>query len=445
MTNLKIAIVLCILFISCSVFCDESSTDNALSLSLNDAINTAFVNNKAIQIQEQEIKIAKTDIMGVKSAFLPKVNLGGSYTYNDAILTLPKPLSEEMEKDMGVFTGYRHDNKIGLSVNESIYSGGADFARLKQARLNLKIQEETLRARKLDIQFETKRLYYGILLAYETERITQNLYNQALAHYDDVKTKFNQGTSSRFDVLQSKVQVSKIMPELVRSKNSVDLIQADFKKLLGIRMNEPIVLKGDLACSFIEIKEDEFLKDAYANKPEMALKLLGVDITKWSIEYAKAGWMPQVDAAVNYNFRSDDWSDMFNNRHNLWNAGVSVSIPVFDGFSTKAKVDAAKAKYSQAILDKDDLNDQIAVEIRRACLDLKEAEAVINSQNDSIEEAREALRISEISYDNGVGTNLDVLDAQVSLSQIEKNLSEGTYDYLMAKAYLNRTMGKETA
>lgn len=422
--------------------CDEPALSNTVPMSLAEAVNIAFANNKDIQIQEEEIKVAKANIMGAQSNFLPKVNLNASYTYNDAVLTIPQQIDPQTDKDLGIFTGYNNDNKIGITVNESIYNGGANIANFQQAKIRFKVQDETLRARKLDVEFEAKRLYYGLLLAYETERITQNLYNQAKAHYEDVLNKFNQGTASRFDALQSKVQVSKLMPELVKSRNAVLLIKADFKKLLGMKMQESIDLKDELACSFILIKEDDFLKQAYANKPEMILKLLGVDINQWSIQMARAEGRPQVEASAGYNFRSNSWGDMFNDRHSNWSAGVSVNVPIFDGFSTKAKVDAAKAKYSRSVLEKENINDQIAVDIRQACLDLKEAEAIIDSQRDSIDEAKEALKISEISYDNGVGTNLDILDAQVSLSQIEKNLSEGIYDYLMAKASLDRTMGQ---
>ena len=178
------------------------------------------------------------------------------------------------------------------------------------------------------------------------------------------------------------------------------------------------------------------------NKPEMILKSLGIDINKWSIQMAKSGFRPQVNAQGAYNYTSNNLANMFNDRHSNWNVGFSLTIPIFDGFSTKAKVDAAKARYLQAAIDKDNLSDQIALDIRQGCLDLRQAESIIDSQKDNIEEAKEALRIANVSYDNGEGTNLDVLDAQVSLSQIQKNLSEGIYDYLMAQAFLDRTMGK---
>ncbi|MFA7284159.1 MAG: TolC family protein, partial [Candidatus Omnitrophota bacterium] len=100
------------------------------------------------------------------------------------------------------------------------------------------------------------------------------------------------------------------------------------------------------------------------------------------------------------------------------------------------------ARYQEAFLSKDDMSDQIAVDIKKACLDLRQSQAIIDYTKDNVGEAREALRISEVNYDNGMGTNLDVLDSQVSLSQIEKDLANGIYDYLMAQAFLDQTMGK---
>jgi outer membrane protein TolC len=268
------------------------------------------------------------------------------------------------------------------------------------------------------------------------------LVNQSQTHYEDVKKKFEQGTSSKFDLLQSKVQVSKLIPELVKAKNAVDLIATDLKKILGLKIQDSLTLKDKLLYSLIEIKEEEFLKQAYLNTPEMHLKALGIDINKWAMEMARSGWRPQINSELGYSYRSNNLGNMFNERHSNWNAGFAVTIPIFDGFSTKAKVDQAAARYAQATLEKEDLGEQIALDIRKACLDLRQAETIINSSKDNVEEAKEALRISEVSYDNGEGTNLDVLDAQVSLSQIEKNLSEGTYDYLMACAFLDRTTGQ---
>jgi outer membrane protein TolC len=445
----KSAYILITLFLSLSVpargaFCEEIQSDNSPTiLSLEKTIHTALENNRDIQIQSLEVAVAKANIVAASSNFLPALSMGYGFTYTESVLTtnsLP-----ERRKDTRIFTGYRSDNYFDLSGKQMIYDGGASIANLKEARVRLKIQDETLRAKKLEIEFEAKRLFYGILFAHETLRIAQNLVDQAEEHYKDVKAKYEQGTSSRFDVLQSRVQISKLIPELIRAKNSIEIISAELKKLLYLNIQEEIKLTGRLNYLPIDLNEFAFLGEAYSNSPQMHLKKLGVDLNKWAIELAKSGYYPNINANTNYFYRSDKLVDMFNPRHYNWSVGISGTVSIFDGMSTKAKIDAAKSRYAQALLSQEDIREQIAVDIKRGCLDAKQAHAIILSQKDNIKEASEALKISYISYDNGVGINLDVIDSQVSLSQVENNLASGIYDYIMAKAFLDKVMGREYA
>ena len=432
-----------ILAITSSGWCEDKPAPSSFSLSLDDAIQTAFQNNKDLQIQAKEVDAARAFLLGTKSEFLPQLSVNAGYTHNDTILSLGS--SPGAKKDPGIYTGYIDDHQAGLSIGQMVYNGGANIAQYKQAKVNLGIQGQTLRVRKQFVAFETRRLYYGLLLAQETKRITQDLVNLAQSHYEDTKKKFDAGTVSQFDVLQSKVQVSKITPELINAKNAVELIIAELKRLLGLKMQDVVLLRDKLAYSSLEVNEDRFLQLALLNNPEMAASSLGVDVRKLGIELARAGGYPQVNAGFGVNFRSNDMTDMFNSRHDNWNSGFSVTMPIFDGFSSKARVDEARARYAQAFLGKEDFKDQITVDVKQACLELNKAEALIRSQKDNIEEAKDALRIAQVRYDNGEGTNLDVLDAQVSLSQLEKNYSEGIYEYLIAEAYLKRILGEEIA
>jgi outer membrane protein TolC len=316
------------------------------------------------------------------------------------------------------------------------------MANFKQAKLSLDVQQETLRAKKMDLEFEVKRVYYGLLLAYETERIARDALDQAIAHYENVKQMYKHGTASKFDLLQSGVQVSLLEPNVVKAQNEIDSLKADLNKLLARKIDSPVRTKEKLDYSFIGIQENEFLKLAYLNRPEIKLKSLGIDIDRWGIQMAKSGYRPTIDLLGNLSYRSNNLGNMLNRKHQNWSAGVSINIPIFEGFSTKAKVEAASALYARSKIDKDNLVDTIAVEVRKACLNLKKAASIIQSQRDNVAEAKEALRIAEVSYQNGVAINLDVLDSQVSLAQIQTNLASGIYDYLMALAYLDRSIGK---
>ncbi len=411
------------------------------SLSFADAVSLAFKNNKDILIQESQIKAAKAKILRAQGEFLPKVNVNSGYTHRDSVMNLGSSQTNNLDKDLGVFVGYEDEKKVGISIEQPIFEGGRNIAALKQAKLKLKVQQENLRALKLAVEFETQRLYYGILLAYETERIAQELLKQAKSHYEIVKRKFEEGASSRFDLLQSKVQVSKVVPQFVRAQNAKELILSEFKKLVGLRTKDPVALKDQLTYSLIDLNEESLLRIAYRKRPELIIRALEINIGEEDISAAKAAGRPRVNAGFNYEYKSDDIEDIFNSKHNNWNAGLSISLPLFDGFSAKAKVDEAKARYRQAELSEEDMQETVALEVRKAVLSLIQAQAIVESQQDSLEEAREAVRIAEVRYDNGGGTNLDVLDAQVSLSQIENNLNQGIYDYIMGNAYLNRIMG----
>jgi outer membrane protein len=418
-------------------------TPGNYSLSLQESLDLAFANNKDLQYQAQEVEAARAMITGTRSQFLPRVDVSGGYTRNGTILGLGG--SPDAKKDIGIFTGYINDHNLNVGLQQLVYNGGGNIAAYQQAKKNLKIQEHLLKLHKSDVVFETTRLYNGMLLAQETERITQRLIDSAQSHYEDTEKKYAAGVVSRFDVLQSKVQISKISPELIRAHNAVQLIEAQLKKILGISQADLVALKDKLEYNLFEIKETELTNLALLSSPEINLQELNVDFSKLGIPLARAEGLPQVGVAVNDTYRSNDLGDMLNSHHENWNAGVAVTVPVFDGFSSKAKVDEARIKYAQALIVKDDVTDQVRVNVKQGCLDLKKAEALINSQKDNIAEAKESLRLSQVRYDNGEGTNLDVLDAQVSLSQVEKYYLAGIFDYVMAKAFLERVLGQNIA
>jgi len=429
-----------ILLFNQAAFCQNIELP-AKTLTIKDSINIAIRNNRSIQIQEEELRYAKANILYAKALFLPTLTASFGYTLNDAVPTVPD--SPSFRKDPQVFFGYKNNNVTALELQETIYNGGANIANLEQAKLNMKAQEETLRQTKLEIEFETKRLFYGLLLAYETRRIAKDLVDRAQAHYEEVSARFSQGTVSKFDVLQSKTQVAREIPQFVNAENAIELLMVEFKKLLVLKLSENINVMGELKPNEITIKESDFLQEAYSKNPQMILKLLGIDINRWAIEYAKSGWLPQVTASAGGSYTSDNFSEMIKSRQSLWNIGVKASIAVFDGFATKAKVDEAKAKYNQSTLQKDDIIDQIAVDIKNSCLDLTKSKTIIDTERAAIAEAAEALRLSEVRYNNGVGINLDIFDSQVALAQVEQSLAQGIYDYIMAKSQLDLTMGKE--
>ncbi len=419
----------------------EVKKSRRVSLSFKKALQLAFKHNRDIAVQENEIRITEAKLLEAKGKFLPQIDFDSSYIHRDSVMNLGLSQGKDSDKDLGVFVGYEDEKSVGISVKQPVFEGGSNMANLRQAKLELEMQRERLRALRLSVEFETKRLYYGILLAQDSERIAEELLNQAKSHYEIVKKKFKEGTASKFDLFQAKVQVSKVFPKVVRAENSKKFIISEFKKLIGLKQEDYIVLKDELTYSFIDLDENRFLEIAYKRNPELIIKSLNVKLGRNNISIAKAASRPHINVNFNCAYRSDDVTDMFNSRHNNWNVGVVVSLPLFDRFSAKAKVEKAKARYSQAELRESDNKRAIALSIKKALLDLRQAQVIIKSQKEVLKEAEEAVKIAEARYRNGVGRGIDVLDAQVSLSQIKNNLSQAIYDYVMAESYLNKVVG----
>ncbi|MFH1878957.1 MAG: TolC family protein [Candidatus Omnitrophota bacterium] len=411
-----------------------------------DALAVTLRNNRDIKTREEEIKAAQSGVMGAWGAFLPRVNFNFKYAHNDAVLDfkkLPFVSGMKFRKDPNIFMGYIDDNNLGFSVDQVVFNGGKNISDFTQAGLDLEIQKQMLRVKKQAVKFEVKRLYYGLLLAYETEKIARELVRQSELHYQQVSRKFDQGTASRFEVLQSKVQVSKVLPELVKAANAVKLVSAELNSLMGREIDSEIKAVDRLGFSPVKADERSLRCRAYLERPDIIMRNLGIDVRKQGIEAARSGAMPQVGFRFDYGYRAHEVAGMFNSEHRNWQACVAVTIPVFDGFSAASKINAARARYEEAVIDKADILEQAAVEVKRACFDLEQNEAIINALRDSIVEAEEALKIAITGYENGVVTNLDVIDSQISLSQVSKNYLEAEYDYIMAEAYMEKVTGMD--
>ena len=134
MIKISPIIILLILFASPSAYSSEIA-NSARELSLKDSIGISFLNNKAIQIQEESIESAKANIVDAQGRFLPTANINGDYAYTEAILSVPASMSAGSKKDIGITTGYQNDHRLGLEVTENIYNGGANYANFKQSRL----------------------------------------------------------------------------------------------------------------------------------------------------------------------------------------------------------------------------------------------------------------------------------------------------------------------
>jgi outer membrane protein TolC len=187
------------------------------------------------------------------------------------------------------------------------------------------------------------------------------------------------------------------------------------------------------------------IQQALERRTELADLREQVELQKLNIVNAKSGYKPTIQAFAGYNWQNSSFSTDVGDEINGWNAGGQLTWAIFDGALTVGKVQQAKALYQKSQTELEDRSRQIELDVRTAYSDFLEAKEVLDSQTKVQEQAEEALREANARFDAGTGTQLDVLDAETSLTQARTTQVQALHDYDTARAKFERAIGAELA
>ena len=215
---------------------------------------------------------------------------------------------------------------------------------------------------------------------------------------------------------------------------------------MGVPTGMELNLTDSLGYVAYEIPLEECTEYAMLNRPDVLIADYKVAIAKADVEQAKAGYRPSVSLAATKNWQGEnpfgsDEDDQRYAQNNNWTAGVVLSWDIWDNQVTEAKVRQNKAAVMKAEAVAADTRQTGDLEVRTAYLNLKAAEKSINTTKVAVEKAQEDYKIAQVRYSAGVGTNLDVMDAQEKLTQAQTNYYTALYNYNSSKADLDRAMG----
>jgi outer membrane protein TolC len=264
---------------------------------------------------------------------------------------------------------------------------------------------------------------------------------------EDTRRRFNAGTVPRFDVLRGEVELANAQPRLIRARNAYRIAKNRLADLLGYRVpteiweDIPLQLTGTLDTEPYTINLPDAMRLALERRTELGAARTAVDLRREGVKMAKAGYLPSVQAFAGYTSRNSNFSDDLTRDVSGWNVGAQMTWDIFDGRLTKGKVDQAEALYQKARFDLDDITRRIELEVRTDYSSFVEAKEVLASQEKVVEEAVEALRLADSRYQAGSGTQLDVLNAQTSLTEARSNKVQSQHDYNVALARLERALG----
>lgn len=412
-----------------------------LTLTLEECIQLALAQNPSHLAAVERVEGAKSKMKEALAGFFPSLSASGLRTLKEKIMILEFPSFIPGQPPQRMELDFTRDYQATFSLSVPLYVGGQLKSGFNQAKYNRLSSEESLRQSAQSTVFNTKIAFYGYLLAREFVAVAAEAVTVAEKHLKNVQTMYDVGMSSKFDLLRSEVQMANLKPQLIKAENNLKVAELGLKTFLGVDLDRPIEVEGELDFTPIEPDVEEAMIQAVQNRPEIQQldyqKLMAGELLKMS----RGSRYPTIAISGAFNF----WADKFNFNQDTWQSyyavNLAVSVPIFRGFVSGARIAQSKSMIREIELGMQGLEDMIVFEVRQALLKLEEAKESLFSQEKNVEQATESLRIAELNFAEGLATTLDVSSTQAALSQAKTNYSQALFDYVVSLAELEKAMG----
>ena len=419
-----------------SVLCSQSVFAATLELDLEETIQRALLTNPSVKIAESQRKEAKADYSAAKSARGISISLNhdssrGGYADN------------QYDVVTGAFLGKRIGNSHSNSITASlpIFTGGELQGQIGQANYRSMLSAEEQAYNEMKETATTG--YFNMLNATNMKALRQESVDRLQAHLDNVIAQYNVGIVARADVLRSEVELANAKQDYITASNEYDVAEATLNNIIGTPLGTTLLLKDRLQYEYEPYENDMAYCLAYSeqHRPELKQAEYGVDAAEAALVVARSGHMPKINAVAGNYWGGTDESNWPGDDNDHWSVGVTASMNIFDSGVTWSKIHAAQEALVQAKENQRQIKDNVELEVRTDYLSMREAEKRITTAQVAVASAEEDYHITVVRYQAGVGTNIDVMDAQEALTQAKTNYYQALYNYNTSKAALNTSMG----
>ncbi len=420
-------------------------------LSLVDALNLTLKQNSTIQKAQADLEAQRGLVIQTRAVALPTVAATGNATRNDQALIEQFPFKSP-DPTAGPTIGTPRDTwGTAITLTQTIYQGGRTLSAFRAAHL---VKDQAIlnyQSVVADTLLVTRIAYYDVLLAEQQIIVNEASTNLLARQLEDQQRRYNAGTVPKFNVLQAEVALDNAIPPVINVHNLYRVTKNNLCVVLGYNLPRdvwediPLHLTDKLEADPYDVKLPDAIAQALQRRTELQALQKTVGLNRENIINAKAGYKPNISAFVGWDWRNSEFVPDTRSELDGWVIGGQLTWNIFDGMLTRGKVIQAKAELAHAKADVEDRARVIELEVRTDYSSFINASEVLQSQEKVQEEAEEALRLAKARTEAGTGTQLDVLNAETSLTQARTTKVLALHDYDVARARLQRAIGQDMA
>lgn len=421
---------------------------------LPEAVDYAIKNNINIKNAYLDGLSAEARIGEIRAAGLPQVAANFNVTNNLIIqrVFLPPnafggdPTAPTDEPPIAIPFGIKYSGNASATLNQLIFSGSY-FIGLKAAATYRELAQKNTSQTKITVAEAVTKAYYSVQVAEERAKVLDLNISRLDTLLRETKVMNTSGFVELLDVNRLEVQLNNLVTERQRVQNLIELSYTLLKYQMGMPMNEPVRLKDNINDVNIEALRAELSGASvnYENRIEYSLlstqeKLAGLDLRN-----VRSGYLPNLSASLGYGHNNgrDDFIDLFSSKwFNNSALTLNLNIPIFDGFTKRYQIAQRKLAIEKVKNNQNLLKQSIDLESGQANINIKNAFATLETQKRNVELAEEIVRVSKIKYKEGVGSNIEVINAESSFKEAQTNYFAALYDLMIAKVDLSKAKGE---
>jgi outer membrane protein TolC len=375
---------------------------------------------------------------------LPELSVYGSFQrYQDPGLFNSPNIDEFPPEFLQAFRPLASNLWDGsLALKQTLWSFSLGKA-IRAARYAEHLGDENVRSARQDIALRTVYAYNAYLLAIEQRKVAEKVVKQNEVQLEMAKNRHAAGVATELEVLRFEVDLANARTTLLRLSGAVDLVRGDLNAVMRNPTDTPIEPTDALEFVDETAEQQQVVAEATASRPEVKAVTWNEKIYDEAIGIYKADMQPRLDLDGAYGWSAREPRNFLETNYQRWSFGITLKVPVFDGWRTAGKVAQARADRAKVEQDRAALETQIDLEAKQAVDRLRVAASVYRSAELSVAQARRASEMTNANYQLGAATTLDVLDAQAALTQAEWNRVEALHAHANARAGLRYVLGRD--
>lgn len=403
---------------------DVATFPSALALNEVKTVDLALKNNRTAKQSMWAYEAAKSTVSATAASKNPSVG----YSYSATRARGATDASSVTERGTN-----------GFSLSVPVYTPSVDAA-IDGARYDREgagaSYEEALQTAKLTAISD----YYTLIMYRNLVDVAQQSVRDYDGHVTNVQAQYNVGLVASSDVLAARTNLADAQTTLITRQNSADVAETDLNIVIGYPVSTSIET-ADKEMRYLPYNVTLEQAKAYAllHRATLVKSAMDVKSAEESVKQAKAGYLPTVSLTAGKNYASDD--NYRGTSNNGWSVGAKASLDIWDGGSTRNTIKVREAQLESAKEANLAAVDGVLHDVQSAYLNLRAAEQTISSTKVAVEEGQESFRIASLRYRAGVGSNLDVLDAETSLTTARNNYVQALYNYNIYVATLEQAVG----